>query len=481
MTARPYHFAAIVGGAIAGSVAAEILADHGIPVVVIEQNKRPYGKIEDGLPRWHLEQRKQEYSRIDARLKKPGVFFLPSTRLGRDLDFQDLCNNWGFSVVVLANGAWRDRELGIPGAEEFIDKGLVYQNPFIYWYNHKNEEGYTGPRYQAPDEALVVGGGLASIDVVKVLQLENYERALRSRGVQTDVYELEKKGIPAVCKMHGIAPEDLGVKGCLLIYRRREQDMPLAQPPENATPEQIAKTEAIRQKMLRLAREKYLFRIQDRRVTTGLLVEDGRLVGLKVAETKVEGRKAEPIAGSEYQLRAPIVISSIGSVPEKIPGVVMKGEYYNFNDGALPRYVGTDRVFGVGNVVTGQGNIRASLAHSQEVSTKIIENYIGVADGASASARFYAGAEAQGAAQTQAILARVRVTPGLSDIEIAAIKQRIYVLQERVGYSGDYDSWIASVTPSVTAGQENFPTHLAQESTHQSLRSSAALDCVACH
>jgi NADPH-dependent glutamate synthase beta subunit-like oxidoreductase len=184
MTARPYHFAAIVGGAIAGSVAAEILADHGIRVVVIEQNKRPYGKIEDGLPRWHLEQRKQEYSRIDARLRKRGVFFLPCTRLGRDLDFQDLCDNWGFSVVVLANGAWRDRELGIPGTEKFIGKGLVYQNPFIYWYNHKNEEDYAGPRYHAPDEALVVGGGLASIDVVKVLQLENYERALRARGVQ---------------------------------------------------------------------------------------------------------------------------------------------------------------------------------------------------------------------------------------------------------------------------------------------------------
>ena len=59
------------------SSAAEILADNGIHVVVIEQNKRPYGKIEDGLPRWHVEQRKsQEYSRIDARLKKPGVFFL---------------------------------------------------------------------------------------------------------------------------------------------------------------------------------------------------------------------------------------------------------------------------------------------------------------------------------------------------------------------------------------------------------------------
>ena len=128
--------------------------------------------------------------------------------------------------------------------------------------------------------------------MVKVLQLENYERVLRSRGVQTDVYELEKKGVPTVCKIHGIAPEDLGVKGCLLIYRRRGQDMPLAQPPENATPDQIAQTEAIRQKMLRLAQEKYLFRVQDRRVPTGLLVEDGRLVGLKVAETKVEGLKS---------------------------------------------------------------------------------------------------------------------------------------------------------------------------------------------
>jgi NADPH-dependent glutamate synthase beta subunit-like oxidoreductase len=481
MTARPHHFAAIVGGAIAGSVAAEIFADHGIQVLVIEQNERPYGKIEGGLPRWHLEQRKQEYSLIDARLKKPGVSFLPCTKLGRDLDFQDLCDNWGFSVVVLANGAWRDRELGIPGAEEFIGNGLVYQNPFIYWYNHKNEEGYTGPRYQAPDEALVVGGGLASIDVVKILQLENYERALRAHGVQTDVNELEKKGIPVVCKMHGIAPEDLGVKGCLLIYRRREQDMPLAQSPENATPEQVAKTEAIRQKMLRLAQEKYLFRVQDRTVPTGLLIEDGRLMGLKVAGTIVEGRKAELVGGPEYELRAPMVISSIGSVPEKIPGVVMNGEFYDFDDGALPRYVGTEHVFGVGNVVTGQGNIHATLVHSQEVTTKLIENYIGVAEEASGSVRFYARAEAQGAAQAQAVRARVQLMPGLSDFEIAWIEKRIRILQERVGYTGDYDSWMASVTPPITPGQENFPTHFAAESTHLSLPSSAAFDCATRH
>jgi ferredoxin--NADP+ reductase len=441
------HFVAVVGGAVSGSVAAELLAEHGVRVAVFEQNTRPYGKIEDGLPRWHVEQRKQEYAKIDARMKKPGVYFIPSTRLGRDLPFDELCKTWGFSAVILANGAWRDRDLGVPGAEKFVGHGLVYQNPFIYWYNHKNEKEYTGPRFETPDEAVVVGGGLASIDVLKVLQIENYERALRARGIHASMHELEKS-ISNVCKANGIKPEDLGVKGCLLIYRRREQDMPLAQPPDNATPEQIAKTEQVRLKMLRLAKDKFLFRIQDRRVVTGLLIEDGKMVGLKVAETKVEGRKAEPIPGSEQELRTPLVISSIGSVPEVIPGVAMKGEYYTFTDEELPCYSGIERVYGVGNVVTGQGNIRVSLVHSQKVTSHLIENYIGVGGENGNVSGVFAPAEARAAGLAEAVEERVRSLPALSPSQIASLEQRIHAIQERVGYTADYDSWIAKVTPA---------------------------------
>ena len=271
------HFVAVVGGAISGSVAAEILADRGIRVAVIEQNKRPYGKIEDGLPRWHVEQRKQEYARIDARMKKPGVYFVPSTRLGRDVEFKDLCDNWGFSAVILANGAWRDRDLGVPGADEFVDKGLVYQNPFIYWYNHKNEKDYTGPRYETPDEALVVGGGLASIDVVKVLQLENYERAFREPRHSTSTCTSWKRASPPRARRTASTPESLG-------RERLPADLP---PPRAghasraASRQRHARTDredrAVRQKMLRLAQSRYLFRVQDRRLTTGLVVENGRV------------------------------------------------------------------------------------------------------------------------------------------------------------------------------------------------------------
>ncbi len=437
---------AIIGGAISGSVAAEILADNGIRVAVFEQNARPYGKIEDGLPRWHVEQRKQEYARIDARLRKSQVSFIPCTRLGRDINFEDLAKNWGFSAVILANGAWRDRDFGIPGANQYIGKGLVYQNPFIYWYNHKNERGYSGPRYDTPDGALVVGGGLASIDVVKVLQLENYERALRDRGIETNLHELEK-GIPAVCNEHGVRPEDLGVKGCLLIYRRREQDVPLAQAPDNPTPDQVAKAEQVRQKMLRLAREKYLFRFQDRRLPTGLIVENGRLVGLKVSETKIDGRRAEPVPGTEQEIRAPLVISSIGSVPEILPGISMKGEYYEFVDEQVPRHVAHSHVFGVGNVVTGQGNIRVSLVHSQAVTKKLIDEYAQLGTDTEALAAMRASAENRAAERAETVIDRVECWPPLSSGQVAKIESRIRALQTRVGYTGDYDAWIAKVSP----------------------------------
>ena len=451
MSTQNRHFVAVIGGATAGSVAADVLSDHGIRVAVIEQNSRPYGKIEDGLPRWHADQRRQEYAKMAARLKKPNVTFVPSTKLGRDVDFKDLTENWGFSAVVMANGAWRDRNIGVEGADEYIGKGLIYQNPFIYWYNHKNEKGYNGPRYETPDETLVLGGGLASIDVVKILQMENYEKALRARGIEAHMHDFEKKGIPAVCKAHGIDPASLGVKGCLLVYRRRQQDMPLAQPPENATPEQLAKTESVRQKVLRLAQEKFLFRFQDCRVTQGIVVENGRLVGIKVAETKVEGRKATPVPGSEHDLRAPLVISSIGSIPEPIPGALMKGEYFEFTDADIPQYKGNERVFGVGNVVTGQGNIRVSQVHSQKVSERLVEAYLGLGEGGAGERDISASqdaAAARGTAQATAVQEALKTFVSLTDAQIAGIEAKITEQHKRVGYTGDYDAWIAKVTPS---------------------------------
>ena len=55
-----HHFIAVFGGAVAGSEAAHQLALRGFRVVVFDQNILPYGKIEDGLPKWHYKLRDQE-------------------------------------------------------------------------------------------------------------------------------------------------------------------------------------------------------------------------------------------------------------------------------------------------------------------------------------------------------------------------------------------------------------------------------------
>ena len=174
LTSEPRHLVVICGGAVSGSEAAAYCAARGIVAVVIEQNARPYGKIEDGLPRWHDKLRAQEYERIDQNLSQPGVYYVPGTRLGRDIALDELARGWNPSALLLATGAWRDRPLPVEGADAYAGKGLVYQNAFVYWFNHYEEPGYDGPRYEVKDDAIVVGGGLASVDVVKIINIELY-------------------------------------------------------------------------------------------------------------------------------------------------------------------------------------------------------------------------------------------------------------------------------------------------------------------
>ena len=142
--AQPSHCVAVIGGAVAGAEVAGALAGRGVEVAVFEQNRRPYGKIEDGLPRWHVALREKEYETIGAKLSLPSVHFVPCTEIGRDVGFRELSDEWGFSGVVLACGAWRDRPLPIEGADAYVGRGLIYQNPFIICVQPRRGAGLCG-------------------------------------------------------------------------------------------------------------------------------------------------------------------------------------------------------------------------------------------------------------------------------------------------------------------------------------------------
>ncbi len=374
------HYVAVIGGATAGAEVASRLADRGVSVFVFEQNKRPYGKIEDGLPRWHEALRKKEYSTIDEKLSKPGVTFIPMTKIGRDIDFKELVNDWGFSAVVLANGAWRDRPVPIEGADEYVGKGLVYQNPFVIAFNHAERGDMPDATYDVKDGAIIIGGGLASIDVAKIHTLDMTIAALKKRGIETNVEELEIKGIPKILEKHGLSWEELGIKGPTIYYRRRIEDMPLMSAPEGADEARIKKVEAGRRRMLEKSTGKYMFKVEPLSAPEALIVEDGRLVGIVFRRTKIENGRVVP-QDETFEVRGPSIISSIGSIPEAIPGIMMNGELFDFKDWDIGRLEGFPTVFSVGNVVTGKGNIVASRKHATQVSEAAIEAYLGIGEG----------------------------------------------------------------------------------------------------
>jgi NADPH-dependent glutamate synthase beta subunit-like oxidoreductase len=256
--------------------------------------------------------------------------------------------------------------------------------------------------------------------VVKILQLEAVGHALKAKGLPGEMLELEHKGIKRSLNALGITMADLGVKGCTLYYRRRVEDMPLQEPPDNPTPEQMAKTGMVRRKLLQNFLDKYLFTFHERHAPVAPIVEGDGLAGLRFAETEVKDGKATIKPGSEKEVRAPLVISSIGSIPEPLQGIEMKGELYRIKDENSGEVEGLPGVFALGNAVTGKGNIQISFKHGRLVGLHVCEY--------------------------------LRGQPALTPTKVAAIEAEIKSLQEKVGYSGNYKEWMAKARPERVEG-----------------------------
>ncbi len=438
-----HHFVAVFGGAVAGSEAAFQMARRGFRVVVFDQNTLPYGKIEDGLPKWHDKLRDKEEDKINLKLSHPNVQFVPNAKLGESIDFEEIANDWGFSAVLLATGAWKDRPLPIEGIDEYINKGLYYQNPFVYWFNHYHEPNYQGQHYEVVDDAMVIGGGLASLDVVKILMIETVQRALRERGHEVDMFTLDR-GINKVLDQLGYTLSDLGLKGCTLFYRRRYIDMPLSTQPTD-TPEELEKARQVRKKIMTNFLTKYLFRFEPCWAPVDKLVEDDRLKGVIFQKTKIENGRVVPVEGELKEFRSPLVISSIGSLPEKIKGIPDRGSTFAIDEHDCCRLEGFENVFALGNAVTGRGNIRESMMHGKEIALDVMDNYFQWQE--EDYENWLRASENDVDLQVNNIANQIERTQFLSPEVVDNIQSKVKDLQQAVGYNGNYQQWIEKHLP----------------------------------
>lgn len=370
------HYVAVIGGSISGSEAASILAQNGFRVVVFDMNKLPYGKIEDGLPNWHIKLRNRQIAEIDKKLNHKNIRYVPMIKIGRDINFLDLVNDWGFSAIILANGAWKDRHLPIEGIDKFIDKELIYQNSFINWFNHKHEKSYKSKNYSIKNNNLVIGGGLSSLDVIKVVMIELVKKQLKKeKGIDVDLFTLEKYGIQKILDEHNLTLDNIKVNKPKLVYRRSARDMPLKSPRDNSK-ESIEVAKGVSEKLLNKYLEKYLFEFIPQSIPVDYTEKDNKLTGVIFQKVKLENGKIKPIDNSLFEIKTDLLISSIGSIPEKIEGLHYEYSSLKMRDEADYHVFGYDNVFAVGNAVTGKGNILESKKHGKQMTKLIMDKHL---------------------------------------------------------------------------------------------------------
>jgi hypothetical protein len=196
--------------------------------------------------------------------------------------------------------------------------------------------------------------------------------------------------------------------------------------------------------MVKILGDKFRVRVQDQSLPTAPILEDGKLVGLRMRRTRQDGGKSVEVEGSDFEVRSGLIVSSIGSVPEAIPGVPTKGELYDFASWESGAMRGLTGVFGLGNVLTGKGHIRDSRENADEIASQVVRDYLGLGDepreSTSDPLRDAHAASAHAArAAVQSAIRRAKVP-----IErMRAIATDLDAAWTRVGYEGDYATWMA--------------------------------------
>lgn len=156
---------AIIGSGPAGyytAEAAQKLFGDRVRVDVFDALPVPYGLIRTGVAPDH-----QSIKAVSGRYEKvalsENVRFVGNVMVGRDISVPELREL--YDAVVLATGAPKDRQLGIPGEH----LGNVFGSAaFVGWYNGHPEFARLAPDLSGKT-AIVIGMGNVALDVARIL------------------------------------------------------------------------------------------------------------------------------------------------------------------------------------------------------------------------------------------------------------------------------------------------------------------------
>jgi glutamate synthase (NADPH/NADH) small chain len=168
---------AVVGSGPAGLACAQQLARVGHEVHLYEKNAKPGGLLRYGIPDFKME--KRHVDRRIAQMSAEGVVFKCGVKVGRDVSAQSLVDD--YDAVALAGGAEAPRDLPILGRDL---SGVHFAMDFLPQQNRrvgKEPIGSNEPILAHARNVVVIGGGDTGSDCIgtsirqgalKVTQLE---------------------------------------------------------------------------------------------------------------------------------------------------------------------------------------------------------------------------------------------------------------------------------------------------------------------
>lgn len=263
---------AVVGSGPAGLAVAQQLARAGHRVHVFEKNAKMGGLLRYGIPDFKME--KHLIDRRLSQMQTEGVMFIGGVHVGIDKSVDDLLAE--FDAVVLAGGAEAPRDLPVPGRE--LD-GVMFAMDFLPQQNRRVSNEPLGDVEEVTAEGkhvVVIGGGDTGSDCI----------GTSFRQGALSVTQLE------------IMPAPPERENKSLTW----PDWPLKMRTSSSQAEGAERDFSV--------------------VTTAVRGENGKVVAIECARCEGPEKGFAKIEGSEFELKADLVLLAMGFVSPVHEGMI---------------------------------------------------------------------------------------------------------------------------------------------------------------
>ena len=332
---------AVVGSGPAGLSAAQQLARVGHSVTVFEKNSRIGGLLRYGIPDFKLDKRLIDWRM--AQLEAEGVTFQTGTFIGKEAPAKHVANDAKktispaellkkFDAVILSGGAEAARDLPVPGREL---NGVHYALEFLIPQNKENAGDGRNPISAAGKHVVVIGGGDTGSDCVGT---SNRHGALSVTQIEVMPRPPEHENKPLVWP-----------------------NWPMKLRTSSSHEEGANRDWAI--------------------VTKEFIGSNGKVEKLRAVRVEWKDGKMSEIVGSEFELKADLVLLAMGFVsPEqKVLDAfgVEKDARGNIKADTETYRTGIDKVFAAGDMRRGQSLVVWAIREGRQCARSVDEFLMG--------------------------------------------------------------------------------------------------------